>query len=92
MDTLNGISTKHMQVRILEKSSYYEIIGKFGVPKSDITVSLNVIFPTLKYSSLKHLWDIVGVGKITKRIVREVIAKIVVRKISGNKNYLLKDE
>ena len=32
-----------------------------------------------------------GVGKITKRIVREVI-KIVVTKKRGNKNYLLKDK
>ena len=33
-----------------------------------------------------------GVGKITKRIVREVIVKIIVKKKGENKTYLLKDE
>ena len=33
-----------------------------------------------------------GVGRIIKRIVREVIEKIVVTKKGGNKTYLLKDE
>ena len=48
--------------------------------------------PPLKISSLKHLWDTMGFGKIKKIIVREVIAKIVVKKKSGSKNYFLKDE
>ena len=64
----------------MNKSSYSEIIGKFGVPKSTITYFLNVIFLPLKYYYLNHLWDIMGVGKITKRIVREVIDRIVVTK------------
>ena len=55
---------------ILDKSSYSKILGKFGVPKSTITVSLNVIFLPLKFSSLKHLWGIMGVGKTTEIIVR----------------------
>ena len=33
-----------------------------------------------------------GVGKITNRIVRELIEKIVVTKKRGDKTYLLKDE
>ena len=33
-----------------------------------------------------------GIGKITKRIVREVIDKIVVKEKRGNKNYLIKDK
>ena len=33
-----------------------------------------------------------GVGKITKIIVIEVIYKIVVKKKKGNKNYLIKEE
>ena len=33
-----------------------------------------------------------GVGRITERIVREVIEKIVVTKKGGNKTYLLNDE
>ena len=36
--------------------------------------------------------DLVGVVKITKRIVREVIEKIVFTKKRVNKTYLLKDE
>ena len=67
---------------ILDKSSYSEILGNFGVPNSTLTIFLNVIFPSLECSSLKHLWDLMGVGKITKKIVREVTAKIVVKKKS----------
>ena len=67
------------------KSSYSEILVKFGVPNSTLTRSLNVIFPPLKVSSLKHLCDIIVVGKITKRIFREAIAKIVVKNKSGKK-------
>ena len=76
----------------MDKSSYSEIFGKFGVPKSTLTYFLNVIFLKLKYASLKHLWDLMGVGKITKGIVREAAEKIVVKKKRGNKTYLLKDE
>ena len=61
--------------RILEKSSYSEILVKFWAPKSTLTYFLNVLFAPLKCSSLKHLWDLMGVGKITKRIVRKVIEK-----------------
>ena len=68
------------EIIILYKSRYYEILGKLGVPKFTLTYSLNVIFPPLEYSSLKHLWDLMGVRKITRRIVREVIEKLVARK------------
>ena len=71
--------------RISDKSSYSEILVKFGVPKSTLTYFLEIIFPPLKSSSLKHLWDIMGVGKITKIIVREMIEKIVVTEKMGNK-------
>ena len=69
----------------MEKSSYSEILVKFWAPKSTLTYFLNVLFAPLKCSSLKHLWDIMGVGKITKIIVREVIDKIVVTKQRGKK-------
>ena len=65
---------------ILEKSSYSEILRKFGVPNSTLAYSLNAIFLSLKFSSLKHLWYIIGVGEITKRIVREVMDKYLLRK------------
>ena len=55
-------------------------LKNFVYQKSTIWGTLNLIFLPLKFSSLKHLWDIMGVGKITNRIVREVIAKIVVKK------------
>ena len=67
-------------------------MANFGVPKSTLTYLLNVIFPPLKCSFMDHLWDIMGFGKITKRIVRELIEKIVVTKQRGNKTYPLKDE
>ena len=51
-----------------------------------------MISPSLKCSYLKTPWDIMGVVKVSKRIVREVIARIFVRNKSGNKNYLVKDE
>ena len=80
-----GELCKSFKIRILEKSRYSDILGKFGVPKFTLTGSLNVIFPRLKFSSLKYLWDLMGVDKITKRIVREVMAKIFFNKKSGNK-------
>ena len=58
------------EIRALIKSSYYEIIDQFGAPKSTLTRPLNVIFLPLKCSSLKHPWYLMGVGKITTRIVR----------------------
>ena len=67
------------------KSSFSDILVKFGVPKSTLTYFLEIIFPPLKISSLKHLWDIMGVGKITKIIVREMIEKIVVTEKMVNK-------
>ena len=73
------------KIIISDKSSYSEILVKFGVPKSTLTYFLKAIFPTLKSSSLKHLWYLMDVGKITKKIVREVIEKIVSTKKMGNK-------
>ena len=46
----------------------------------------------MKFSSLKHLWGIIGVGKITKKIVREVIILTVVKNKAGTRTYLLKDK
>ena len=64
----------------------------FGVPKSTLCIFLNIIFPSLKCSSLKHLWDLIVFGKTKKIIVREVITKKVVKNKTGNKTYLLKDK
>ena len=73
------------EIRIFIKSSYSGILEFFGIPNSALTLSLNIIFPSLKYSSLKHLWDLILVGKIKRRIVRKVTAKIVVKTKSGTK-------
>ena len=86
MDTLNGIFVNHVKEKNLIKSSYSEIIENIGIPSFTLTCSLHVIFPTLKFSSLKHLWDLIVVYNITKIIVREVIVKVVVSNKSGNKN------
>ena len=64
------------EIRIFDKSSYFEILENVGVPKFTIFHSLNVIFPSLKYSSLEHLWGLIVVGKTTKKIVSEVIVKM----------------
>ena len=69
--------------RMLDKSSYSEILVKFGVPNSTLTYFLNILFVPLKCSSLKHLWDLMGVGKRTQGKVREVIEKIVVNTKRG---------
>ena len=53
---------------------------------------MKVIFLSLKSSPLNYLWDLMGFGKITKRIVRELIDKIVVTQNRGKKTYLLKYE
>ena len=68
------------------------MLVNFAIPKSTVTYFLNVIFAPLKCSSLKNLWDLMGVEKITKRIVRDVTEKIFINTKRGNKTYLLKDE
>ena len=67
----------------MDKSSYSEILGKFGVPKCTLTYFLNLISSSLKCSSLRHLCDIMGVGEKAKITVREVTEKIVVIKKGG---------
>ena len=50
------------------------------------------MFSPMKCYSLKHLWDLIGVGKITKEIVIEGIPLTEVKERSGKKTYLLKDK
>ena len=49
---------------ILLESSYSELLEEFGVPNSTLLSTLNTIFLPLEYSSMKYLWDLIGVGKI----------------------------
>ena len=52
--------------RILDKSSYSVILVRFWEPKSTLTYFLKVILPPLKCSSMKHLWDLMGVEKMKR--------------------------
>ena len=78
--------------RILTKSRYCELLEQFELPKSTLRITLNVPFPPLKCSSMKHLWDLIEVGKITKKTVREVITLTVVKNSPGPKNCLIKEK
>ena len=53
---------------------------------------MNLILPPLKCSFLKHLWDLIGVGKITKKSVRKEITLTVVKNSPGTKTNLLNGE
>ena len=55
------------------------------VSRSNLAHSLDVISLPLEFSSVKHLCDLMGVEKITKIIVGEVIDKIVAKKIGETK-------
>ena len=75
-----------------ESQSAMILFKKFGVPKSTLCRSMNVIFSGLKCSSMNHLWDIVVVFTSAKKIVREVIAKTVVNTKIGKKTCLSKNK
>ena len=53
------VAPKSMQKIIIVKSTYAEIIEDFGVPKDTLSQTLNILYQTLKFSSLKHLWGII---------------------------------
>ena len=52
---------------ILLKSSCATIQDNFGVPNTYLQRYLNVIFPSLKFSSLKHLWYLTSLGEISNK-------------------------
>ena len=74
------------------KSSCAAIQEKFGVPKTSIQRYLHVLFPSLKCSSLEHLWYLMRLGKIRSKTVRKTITEKIVRFEVGHENHLLKDE
>ena len=49
------------------------------------------MFLPMKYYSLEHPWDLIGVGKTKNKLVREVITKTVFNEKLGYETYLLKD-
>ena len=62
------------------------------VPKTSIQRYLNVIFPPLKCSLLKHLWYLVSLGEISNKTVRKTITENIFKQELGHKSYLLRDE
>ena len=64
-------------------SSYSEPLEEFGVPKSNLWITINLLSPPLKFHSLKHMWDLIGVVKIIKKTGREVITLTVVNNSPG---------
>ena len=81
-----------VEERILLKSSCAAIQDNFGVPKSSLQRYLNILFPSLKCSSLKHLWYLMRLGKIRNKTVRKTITEKIVRFEVGHETHLLKDE
>ena len=81
---------KPVKKMILINSSYYEILEEFWLPNSTLFCIMNIMFPPIKCKSMKHMWDLIGVGKITMKIVREVITLATVKNIPGPKTYLVK--
>ena len=77
---------------ILLKSSCAAIQEKFGVPKTSLQRYLNILFPSLKCSSLKHLWYLMRSGEISNKTVRKTITEIIFRFEVGHKTHLLKDK
>ena len=51
----------------------YVLVDHFGVRKISVQRYLNVIFPPLKYCSLKHLWYLMSLGEISNKNVRKTI-------------------
>ena len=55
------------------KSRYSEILEEFGVTKTILWLTFNVLLLIVKYTSKKHHWGVATVGKVMRKIVREVI-------------------
>ena len=53
---------------------------------------MNVLFPSLKCSSLKHLWYLMRLFEIRSKTVRRTITENIVRFEVGHETHLLKDE
>ena len=64
----------------------------FGVPKTSLQRYLNILFPSLKCSLLKHLWYLMRLGEIRNKTVRNTITEKIVRFEVGYETHLLKDE
>ena len=83
---------KSVEEILLLKSRCAAIQDSFGVPNNFLKRYLNVIFPPLKCSSLKHLWYLTSLDKISNKTVRKTITEKIVKQELGNKYYLLRDK
>ena len=68
-----------VEERILLKSSCAAIQDNFCVPKTSLQRYLNVILPSLKCSSLKHLWYLMSLGEISNKTVRKTKRENIVK-------------
>ena len=69
-----------VEERILLKSSCAAIQDNFGVPNTSLNNYLNVLLPSLKCSSLKHLWYLMSLGEISNKMVRKTKTDKIVKK------------
>ena len=59
--------------RTMSKLIYSDIIKEFGVPKTTLWRTLNVLLPSMKYSSVRHHFENTRVVKSKSKRVIEVI-------------------
>ena len=74
------------------KSSYSGILDEFGVQKTTLWITLNALLPPLKCYSMKHLWDLIAVIKVTRQRVREVIGITTIKNRIGVPTDLIRDK
>ena len=74
------------------ESIYYELLDKFGEPKTNLWWTLNAFLPPLKCTSLKHLWDIIEYVNFTRQRVWEVIRFTTTKSKIGRPTNLLSDK
>ena len=53
------------------KSIFYDFIEEFGLQKSTILTTLIIIPPPLKCSSLKKMWELIGVEKKLRKLLEK---------------------
>ena len=83
---------KSVEGKTLLKSRCTAMNDEFGVPKTTIQRYLNIIFMPLNFSSLKHHWYLMILGKINDKSVRKTISEKIVKRKLGQQTYILKDK
>ena len=80
------------ETRIMAKSTYNDLLDEFGVPKTTLWQTLNVLFPPLNFIYLNHQWDLLAVRKVVRKRVREVIGITTVKTRIGIPTNILIDK